>query len=236
MTLPIGVFRLCRQGSKGGQMRRLEDLDGQELRVLGCLLEKELATPQNYPLTLKGLVAACNQKTNRKPVVELAEIEVLNVLRVLLQDGLVERVSGARADRWSHRVDRWIGFEPACKAPFALLLLRGPQTPGELRSRSERLHPFDSAAELEAVLQELTAGEEPLVRLQPRLPGQKEARWSLATAAQSEAPSPPPSSSATGEQPPQPSIYARLERLEQEVKELRERIDAWPPPQPRDPD
>ncbi|MBK5256394.1 MAG: YceH family protein [Vicinamibacteria bacterium] len=152
-------------------------LDGVEVRVLGALLEKEQTTPELYPLTVNSLIQACNQKTAREPAMELSEGAVHGALRQLLVDGFIQRTEGARATRWRQAVDlRW-DLDPARKAVITLLLLRGPQTPGELRSRSERLHNFASIAELDDALLSLAASPEAMVRELPRGPGQKEIRW-----------------------------------------------------------
>lgn len=147
------------------------------MRVLGALLEKEQTTPELYPLTVNSLIQACNQKTAREPVMELSEVAVHETLRQLLLDELVSRSEGARVTRWHHALNlRW-SLDPSRKAVMTLLLLRGPQTTGELRSRSERLHPFASVGELEDALLALAAGPEPLARELPKGPGQKEVRW-----------------------------------------------------------
>lgn len=152
-------------------------LDDVEIRVLGALLEKEQTTPELYPLSVNALVLACNQKTAREPVTELSEGAVHGALRELSQAGMVDRIEGARVTRWRHTLDQRWQLDPARKAVMALLLLRGPQTPGELRNRSERLHAFGSAEEMENTLLSLAAGPEPLVQERPRGPGQKESRW-----------------------------------------------------------
>lgn len=157
-------------------------LDAVECRVLGALLEKEQATPEYYPMTIHALVAACNQKSNRDPVTDLAEREVEAALRRLFEDVLVWRSEGARTLKWSHNLDRRWGLSPATKAVMTLLLLRGAQTPGELRGRSDRLHPFATVAEVETALGELATadpeqGEQALAAELPRAPGQKERRW-----------------------------------------------------------
>lgn len=152
-------------------------LDASETRVLGALLEKELTTPELYPLTVNALLQACNQKTAREPVTSMSEGAVHGALRLLSQDGLASRTEGARVTRWRHGVDARWELTPARKAVMTLLLLRGPQTPGELRNRSERLHSFATIGELEDTLLSLAAPSEPLVRELPRAPGQKEARW-----------------------------------------------------------
>jgi uncharacterized protein YceH (UPF0502 family) len=152
-------------------------LDAAEVRVLGALLEKEQTTPDLYPLTVNSLIQACNQKTAREPVMEMSEGAAHGALRQLLQDEMVSRSEGARVTRWHHALNlRW-SLDPGRKAVMTLLLLRGPQTPGELRNRSERLHAFPSIAEVEDALLSLSAAPEPLVRELPRGPGQKESRW-----------------------------------------------------------
>lgn len=208
-------------------MARIRLLDAVELRVLGSLLEKELTTPEQYPLTLNSLVAACNQKNNREPVTELGEAEVTAALRRLKQDALVWRSEGARAERWEHLLDRRLGLEPAKKALITLLFLRGAQTPGELRTRSERLHTFATVAEVEAALAALAAGEEPLVAELGRQPGQRESRWMhrLGTSL----PEPGRRASRVAAEGTEeleagseaPSLEARVERLEAELAELK---------------
>lgn len=159
-------------------MRLPRLLDAVEARVLGSLLEKEQTTPEYYPLTVNSLVAACNQKSNREPVTDLAEDDVLVALDRLRQLSLVWRTPGGRADKYSHNVDTRIAMPPSGgKAVLTLLLLRGAQTPGELRSRSDRLHNFESLAAVEAVLADMGGGADPLAVELPRRPGQKEARW-----------------------------------------------------------
>lgn len=153
-------------------------LDFDEIRVLGALLEKEQTTPDQYPLSVNALILACNQKSNREPVTQLTETKVVEAIDRLKMDALTWRVSGARAERWQQNVDRRWHLTPAKKALITLLLLRGPQTPGELKSRSERMHDFASVEQVEATLQQMAEGEEDaLVRELPRRPGQRENRW-----------------------------------------------------------
>lgn len=152
-------------------------LDPVEIRVLGALLEKQQATPEYYPLTLNALVAACNQKSNRDPVVELSASEVEAALDRLRKLVFVWKVGGSRAERWEQNVERAWRLDAATKAVMTLLLLRGAQTPGELRARSERLHAFAALDEVESALAKLAEGPDPLVAELPRGPGQKEARW-----------------------------------------------------------
>lgn len=145
--------------------------------MLGCLLEKQQTTPEYYPMTLNALVAACRQRSNRDPVMELTERDVHETLDRLRSDVLVWSSLGARVERWEHNLDRRWELDPQSKAVMTELMLRGPQTPGELRSRCERMCPFASLAEVEAVLRRLAGGPEPFVRELPRRPGQKEVRW-----------------------------------------------------------
>lgn len=152
-------------------------LDLTEVRVLGALLEKEQTTPELYPLTVNALIQACNQKTAREPVMELSEGAVHGALRQLFVEELVSRSEGARVTRWNHALNVHWNLDPARKAVMTLLLLRGPQTPGELRNRSERLHPFATVGELEDALLALATSPEPLVQELQKAPGQKEARW-----------------------------------------------------------
>lgn len=159
-------------------MKRLpRPLDPVEIRVLGSLLEKETTTPDQYPLTVPALVGACNQKTNRDPVLELPPGDVEDALARLKGDVFVWPSSGARAVRWRVSVERRWALAPATRAVITLLLLRGAQTVGELRSRSDRLHDFPTVSAVEAALDHLAAGPEPLVVRLPRRPGQKEERW-----------------------------------------------------------
>jgi uncharacterized protein YceH (UPF0502 family) len=150
-------------------------LDPVEVRILGALMEKQLSTPEYYPLTLNALLAACNQKSNREPVMELGEHEVERALDRLQDEKLVWRVMGGRAVRFDHNLDSVWHLNRREKAILTLLFLRGPQTSGELRGRSDRLQSFDN------VLRDMCAHSEPLVRQLPRRPGQKEDRWAHTT-------------------------------------------------------
>lgn len=152
-------------------------LDPVEIRVLGALLEKQQATPEYYPLTLNALVAACNQKSNRDPVLQLSEGEVRSALERLREHVLVWQVGGSRSEKWEQNVEKRWELDSATRALMTLLLLRGSQTPGELRSRSDRLHAFASTTDVEAALRRLASGAEPLAVALPRAPGQKETRW-----------------------------------------------------------
>jgi uncharacterized protein YceH (UPF0502 family) len=152
-------------------------LDPIEIRALGCLMEKQLATPEYYPLTINALIAACNQKSNREPVMEVGESEVQRALDRLQDEKLVWKVFGGRATRWDHNLDATWHLDRAAKAVMTLLFLRGPQTAGEIRGRSDRLHAFEAIDDVEATLHRLGSGDDAVVRELPRRPGQKEARW-----------------------------------------------------------
>jgi uncharacterized protein YceH (UPF0502 family) len=155
------------------------ELSAIEIRVLGCLLEKELATPQYYPLTMNALVLACNQTSNRDPIVTLTEAEVAGAIATLRDQALVRVVHspGQRADKYREAMGETLGLDDQHRAVLAVLLLRGPQTVGELRIRTERMASFDSLVEVETVLGLLARRDEPLALHLDRAPGQKEARW-----------------------------------------------------------
>lgn len=156
------------------------ELDPNDQRVLGSLLEKERTVPTTYPLTLNALRTACNQSSGRNPLTDLSEREVLASVDSLKALGLARIVhagTGARATKYRQVLDEKLELTNAERAVVTLLLLRGPQTPGELRSRSDRLYTFHHAADVEAALAALAAREEPLVQELERQPGQKEQRW-----------------------------------------------------------
>lgn len=160
-------------------------LNAVEARVLGALMEKEITTPEYYPLSLNALVNACNQKSNREPVMDLAEAEVRGALFALEEMGLVRTLAEARVSKFEHRVRDGLGGAPLRRdevAVLTLLLLRGPQTAAELRARAERLYSFDDNAATVATLERLAAREDatgpaPMTELLPRQPGAREARW-----------------------------------------------------------
>ncbi len=160
------------------------DLTAVEIRVLGCLLEKEATTPDQYPLSINGLVTAANQKSNRDPVLALPEADVREAVTGLTRRGLVRQASsyGGRVSKFEHRLGRGPGSPlnapPEQLAVLALLFLRGPQTPGELRSRAQRMVAFADIDAVEATLQTLAAYEDgALVECLPREPGKRESRW-----------------------------------------------------------
>ncbi|GGA74352.1 hypothetical protein GCM10011507_27190 [Edaphobacter acidisoli] len=161
-------------------------LDPIQLRVLGSLIEKEIATPENYPLSLNSLINACNQKSSRDPVLSLTEDEVRQALHTLEDLALVAPVHDGRVPKYEHRIRTVLNLRRDETAALCLLMLRGPQTPGEIRSRADRLYTFDDLAAVQATLDRLAArnnGEEdpaktgPLTVQLPRQPGSREARY-----------------------------------------------------------
>ena len=198
-------------------------LDPAEIRVLGVLLEKEQTSPEVCPLTVNAVVAGCNQKTNRDPVMDLTEDQVVDALERLRQDVLVWRSEGARSEKWQQSVVRRWGLDRAGKALMTLLLLRGPQTPGELRTRSERMHPFSTLQEVEEALQRMAAIDEPLVQELPRRPGQKEIRWThlagdIPEPVERDLPEAP-------DAPSGPTLTQRVAQLEETVRRLERELE-----------
>ena len=156
-----------------------EQLNENEARILGSLVEKQLTTPEYYPLTLNALVNACNQKNNREPVMSLDEPAVSNSVEALRDRNLIYFFYGStsRVPKYKHMLPSVYELEPSETAVMAVLLLRGPQTLGELRTRTERMHEFASLGEVQETLDSLTRRDDPLVVKLPVLPGQKEARF-----------------------------------------------------------
>lgn len=148
-----------------------------EGRVLAVLVEKQATVPDTYPLSLNALVAGCNQKTARDPVMSLAEADVLQAVEGLRELSLVNEVSGMRVTRYDHNMPRGLGVPGAAAALLATLLLRGPQTAAELRSSSERLHRFADVSSVEGFLDELATKQPPRVVKLARAPGARESRW-----------------------------------------------------------
>jgi uncharacterized protein YceH (UPF0502 family) len=154
-------------------------LNAVECRVLGSLIEKEITTSEYYPLSLNALVNACNQKSNRDPVMNLDEAAVRQALHSLDSQSLVRSVSASdsRVTKYEHRLQEAFNFYRHEIAILCVLLLRGPQTPGELRTRAERMHAFDDLSAVQSSLQHLMKREPPLARVLPRQPGTKESRY-----------------------------------------------------------
>ena len=152
-------------------------LNASEVRVLGALIEKGITTPEYYPLSLNAVVNACNQKSSRDPVMELSEADVRSALFELEQLGLVRVLSDARVSKFEHLSYGKLSLGRPETAVLGLLLLRGPQTPAELRARAERMYTFDDTAAVTAVLDRLATREDPLVVQLARQPGARESRW-----------------------------------------------------------
>ena len=150
-----------------------------EVRVLGSLIEKDITTPEYYPLSLNALVNACNQKTNRDPVMQLHEDAVRDALEGLQEQRMAGPARGAdsRVTKYEQRLQEVFNFTRAEIAVLCVLLLRGPQTPGELRGRTERMHRFEALQDVQSALQKLMQREPPLAKVLPRQPGTKESRY-----------------------------------------------------------
>lgn len=193
-----------------------------EVRVLGALIEKDITTPEYYPLSLNALVNACNQKSNRDPVLQLNENSVRDALTGLQEHRLAGPAGGAdsRVTKYEHRTQEVFNFTRAEIAVMCVLFLRGPQTPGELRGRTERMHRFETLDDVQATLQKLMQREPSLVKVLPRQPGTKESRWVHLLAGDVVVPDVP--------QSPMPTRGsdddARLARLEEELAELRREV------------
>ena len=196
-----------------------------EVRILGCLIEKELTTPESYPLSINTLTGACNQKSNRAPVMNLAEAEVIKGLEQLANRGLARHtVTGGRVARYRHSLaDK--GLAPAALAVLAELLLRGPQTAGELRSRGERMTELSDVAAVEEILQSLMDFGPPLVSHLPRRHGQKDQRYAQLFSGEPQLATEEPVASRECARPQSPGID-RLARLDAEMTTLREEISA----------
>ena len=203
----------------------MEPLDPVQQRVLGSLIEKELATPDNYPLTLNALTAACNQTSNRDPVMELDESEVVRSLDDLAGRGFARGIhpSSGRVMRYREELREKLHLHPPELAILAVLLLRGPQTPGEIKSRTTRLFEFIDLSHVEITLDALADLSTPLVTELARRPGQKENRWAhLLGGPPDEAEEPAPAEAAAPTR--STSRTDRIEALEQEVAALREEV------------
>ncbi|MDU2940292.1 MAG: YceH family protein [Enterobacteriaceae bacterium] len=204
-------------------------LTATEARVIGCLLEKQVTTPEQYPLSVNAVVTACNQKTNREPVMSLSEQEVQEVLDALVKRHYLRTVSGFgnRVTKYEQRFCNSefgdLKLSPAEVALIATLLLRGAQTPGELRSRAQRMHEFSDMNEVEHALEKLASREDgPFVVRLAREPGRRESRFmhlfsgeiDIATAAPDAAPA------------ASDDLHARVDALEGEVAELKQRLES----------
>lgn len=189
-----------------------------ETRVLGTLVEKQHTVPDTYPLTLNALLAGCNQKSSRSPVMEATQAEVQAALDSLRSANLVIETSGGRVARYSHNVERVLQVPSQAAALLTVLMLRGPQTPGELRINCERLHRFADISAVEAFLQELCARPAgPLVVQLPRLPGARENRWAHLLSGAPKLDEPAPAQTST--------LEAQVARLDSEVAALKALVE-----------
>jgi len=196
-----------------------------EVRVLGCLVEKEMTTPEYYPLSLNALTNACNQKSNRDPVVDIEETDVVRALDGLRFKGLaMQAADGGRVPKYRHALAAKLFLEPPELAILGELLLRGPQTVGELRGRAERMHPFPSLEDVEAILQELQERDAPLVVKLARQPGRKEHRYMHLLAGEPQLPEEGQLPSPEAARVQVMAENERIAALEQEVATLREEM------------
>jgi len=201
------------------------DMTSIEIRVLGALIEKDITTPDYYPLSLNALVNACNQKNNREPVMELDEDSVRQALDTLQARRMAGAAGGAdsRVTKYEHRLQEVFNFDRREIALVCVLLLRGPQTPGELRGRTERMYHFDSLEDVQSTLQRLMQREPPVAVMLARQPGTKESRYMHLFAGEVEAAAqavPVVSESRITE----PANPGKISSLESEVASLREEV------------
>ena len=209
-------------------------LSAMEARVVGALMEKETTTPEYYPLSLNALVNACNQKSNREPVMELSEGDVRSALFELEGRGLVRVLADARVPKYEHRMRDPLQLRRDEVAVLCLLLLRGPQTAAELRARADRLYSFDDTAAAQATLERLAGREDPVVRIMARQSGAREARWRHLLDGVAEDPAmavaPQPVTAARGSADEgsgtdRAALLARMTALEERVAELEQRLE-----------
>ena len=205
-----------------------------EVRVLGSLIEKDITTPDYYPLSLNALVNACNQKSNRDPFMQLDENAVRDALSGLQEHRLAGPARGAdsRVTKYEHRSQEVFNFTRGEVAVLCVLLLRGPQTPGELRGRTERMHHFETLDDVQSALQKLMQRQPPLAKVLPRQPGTKESRYvHLLAGDVAVAELPQMTAAATGHESGDGERMERLEEevtfLRQEVRELREQLEKF---------
>lgn len=194
-----------------------------QVRVLGCLLEKERTTPDNYPLTMNALLNACNQTTNRHPIVSFNQPTVDSAIENLRAAGLLRVVFSRsnRAEKYRHVLDEVLGADDAELSVLSVLMVRGPQTSAEVRTRTERLHPFADQAEVEATLTDLAGRADPLVTRLPAAPGQKEARWAHLLAGEV----PPEAVAATSPEATRSARADRIDALESALTALTAEVD-----------
>ena len=199
-------------------------LTGAEVRVLGALIEKDITTPEYYPLSLNALLNACNQKSNRDPVMQLDEDAVRDALEGLQQQRMAGPAGGAdsRVTKYEQRLQEVFNFTRPEIAVLCVLLLRGPQTPGELRGRTERLHHFEALDDVQSALQKLMQRDPPLAKVLPRQPGTKESRYAHLFAGDVVEAEAAPVYAAAVERSPEDAD--RIAQLEEEVAALRREV------------
>jgi uncharacterized protein len=208
-------------------------LSAVEARVLGALVEKDVTTPEYYPLSLNALVNACNQKSNREPVMSLDEETVREALAGLQAHRVAGPAGGAdsRVPKYEHRLQEVFNFDRRETAVLCVLLLRGPQTPGELRGRTERMYRFETLDDVQGALQKLMGREPALVKVLPRAPGTKEARYAHLLSGEVEGMEVPADASAPQHAGDGSSTVQRLREevaeLRREVAELKEQFAIW---------
>lgn len=207
-------------------------LTASQARVLGALIEKENTTPEYYPLSLNALINACNQKSNREPVMNLDEEDVRLALRLLEEQQLAGRArnSDSRVTKYEHWLGEAFNFTRAEIALICVLLLRGPQTPGELRNRTERIHRFDEISDVLAGIQKLMERDPPLAAILPRQPGTKESRYAHLLSGPVEsiafAPAEPSlSSDSSADDERIAQLESTVAELRREMEELRQKVD-----------
>jgi uncharacterized protein YceH (UPF0502 family) len=208
----------------------LPELNAAEARVLGALIEKDLATPEYYPLSLHALVSACNQKTNREPIVSFDESIAMEALEGLRTRGWAAFVheAGSRVEKYRHKLGEAFNFTRGELALMGVLLLRGPQTVAELRERTARLFPFDDNESVEHCLEKLATREpDPLARLLPKQPGTKEPRWTHLLCGEPQWTSAEPVPAMVMAPPARTPLDTRVEKLEAEVQVLREEFERF---------
>ena len=208
-----------------------------EVRVLGSLVEKEYATPEYYPLSLHALCAACNQKSNRDPVMSLDEDTVLAAIEQLKAKGMALDISGGehRVHKYSHRLGEVFNFDRREQMVMCVLMLRGPQTVGELRGRMARVYAFDGLAEVESILGRLAERTPPLAKKLDRQPGEKEPRFAHLLSGEVERAAPMAPAVTSVRVPPQASATAarvspieeRVAHIEAELAELKRQFDVF---------
>ena len=208
-------------------MQTLPKLTSEEIRVLGSLMEKSRTTPDYYPMTLNSLTAACNQKSARKPVVQYDDDTVMRALDSLKKRGLISTATGgsSRAVKYKHNFAIVFPRVPAEVAVICLMLLRGPQTPGEINTNSGRLYEFESLDDVQEVLEKLSSGDVPYLTQLPRRSGQKEARYMHLLGESLDIPDDDEPEANTIHQSTVNELEARVAKLEEELRTMRAEFD-----------